>query len=178
MASSAKMKGIILEIGGRQMSQEEKEACCAEKNARYVEYITHLREDELFPGVHEFLEDARRKGYKTALGSASKNSMTILEGLKITDLFDAIIDGNKVSRAKPDPEVFTEGARALGLSPEECIVFEDAVAGIQAAHRGGMAAVGIGTREALPEADIVTPGLNGLTVDEIVERLHKTGSGV
>ncbi len=169
---------IILEIGGRTMSQTEKEACCAEKNARYVEYITHLREDELFPGVREFLEDARRKGYQTALGSASKNSMTILNGLHITDLFDAIIDGNRVSRAKPDPEVFTEGAKALGLSAEECIVFEDAVAGIEAAHRGGMAAVGIGTREALPEADIVTSGLDGLTVDDITARLRQAGSGV
>ncbi len=170
--------GIILEIGGRTMSEAEKEACCAEKNARYVEYITRLREDELFPGVREFLEDARKKGYKTALGSAGKNSMTILNGLKITDLFDAIIDGNRVSRAKPDPEVFVEGARALGLPAEECIVFEDAVAGIQAAHRGGMAAVGIGTREALPEADIVIPGLDGLTADDIAGRLLNAGSGV
>ena len=90
----------------------------------------------------------------------------------------AIIDGNRVSRAKPDPEVFTEGAKALGLSAEECIVFEDAVAGIEAAHRGGMAAVGIGTREALPQADIVTPGLDGLTVDDITARLRLAGSGV
>ena len=84
---------IILEIGGRSMTQEEKEACCAEKNAIYVEYLKKLREDELFPGVRDFMEDARKKGYKTALGSASKNSMMILERLGITDLFDAIIDG-------------------------------------------------------------------------------------
>ena len=168
---------IILEIGGRTMSRAEKEACCAEKNARYVEYIRNLREDELFPGVREFLEDARRKGYLTALGSASKNSMTILNRLGITDLFDAVIDGNKVSRAKPDPEVFVRGAEALGLSPAECVVFEDAAAGIRAAHRGGMKAVGIGVREDLPEADIVVPGLYGLTADDIVSRLRQAESG-
>ena len=164
---------IILEIGGKTMSEAEKEACCAEKNDIYVQYIRQLREDELFPGVREFLTDARAKGYRTALGSASKNSMMILERLKIVDLFDAIVDGTKVSRAKPDPEVFLAGAKELGLLPEECIVFEDAVAGVEAAHRGGMAAVGIGTREALPAADIVVPGLGGLNVMEITERLRR-----
>ncbi len=166
---------IILEIGGRSMTQEEKEACCAEKNAIYVEYLKKLREDELFPGVRDFMEDARKKGYKTALGSASKNSMMILERLGITDLFDAIIDGTKVSAAKPDPEVFTAGARELGLRNEECIVFEDAVAGVEAAHRGGMAAVGIGTREALPKAEIVIPGLNGYHIEDITRLLAESG---
>lgn len=162
---------IILEIGNREMTQEEKEACCAEKNAIYVEYLKKLRADELFPGVREFMEDARKKGYKTALGSASKNSMMILEHLGITDLFDAIIDGTKVSAAKPDPEVFVAGARELGLPNEECIVFEDAVAGVEAAHRGNMAAVGIGTREALPAAEIVIPGLDGYLIDDITRML-------
>lgn len=162
---------IILELGGRTMSEAEKEACCAEKNEIYVSYISRLRQDELFSGVRAFLTDARQKGYKIALGSASKNSMMILQRLQIVDLFDAIVDGTKVSRAKPDPEVFIAGARELGLAPDQCIVFEDAVAGVEAAHRGGMAAVGIGTREALPKADIVTGGLDGLTVDDIVARL-------
>lgn len=166
---------IILEIGNRTMTQEEKEACCTEKNAIYVEYLKKLHEDELFPGVREFLINARNKGYKTALGSASKNSMMILERLKITDLFDAIIDGTKVSAAKPDPEVFTSGAKELGLENKDCIVFEDAVAGVEAAHRGGMAAVGIGTREALPEADIVIPGLDGYNIEEISKLLLESG---
>lgn len=162
---------IILEIGGRTMTQAQKEACCAEKNAIYVNFIRQLRQDELFPGVREFFETAHASGYKLALGSASKNSMLILDRLNITSMLDAIIDGTKVSRAKPDPEVFLAGAQALGLSPQACIVFEDAVAGIQAAHNAGMKAVGIGTREALPEADIVIAGLEGVTPDELVARL-------
>lgn len=162
---------IILEIGGRTMTQEEKEACCTRKNDIYVEYIRHLREDELFPGVREFFASAHETGYQIALGSASKNSMLILNGLGIADMFDAIIDGTKVSRAKPAPDVFLEGAKALGLEPQECIVFEDAVAGIQAAHRAGMHAVGIGTCTALPEADIVLKGFSGITPDQVVSQL-------
>ena len=103
--------------------------------------------------------------------SASKNSMLILNRLGIAEMFDAIIDGTKVSRAKPDPEVFLAGAQALGLQPEECIVFEDAVAGVRAAHNAGMKAVGIGTRENLPEADIVIEGLQNVTPDELEARL-------
>lgn len=162
---------IILEIGGRTMTQEEKEAKCAEKNAIYVEYIKKLRKDEILPGVEAFLLDARSKGYRTALGSASKNSRLILDRLQITDLFDEIIDGTKVSKAKPDPEVFLKGAEALGLGNNRCIVFEDAVAGVRAAHNGGMKAVGVGSPEILKEADYVIPGFDGLKIEDIVKNL-------
>ena len=163
---------ILLRLGHKDMTQDEKERLCDEKNQIYVRSISSLREDELFPGVRHFMEDARARGYKTALGSASKNSMMILERLRITSLFDAIIDGNRVSRAKPDPEVFVEGAKALGIAPDLCIVFEDAAAGIEAAHRGGMKAVGVGTPEVLPEADLHIPGFAAVTADEIVSRLQ------
>ena len=162
---------IILEIGNRTMSQEEKEACCAKKNALYVSYIKKLTKDELLPGVDEFVSDAKAKGYKIALGSASKNSMLILEGLGITWYFDAIIDGTKVSKAKPDPEVFVKGAEELGLDPSVCIVFEDSAAGLEAAHRGGMKAVAIGTAENLPEGDVIIPGFSGITVDDLTAKL-------
>ncbi|MBT9777332.1 beta-phosphoglucomutase [Clostridium sp. MCC353] len=163
---------IILEIGKKTMSQEEKEACCAKKNEIYVDYIKKLREDEILPGVREFLTDARDKGYKTALGSASKNSPMILEGLGIRELFDAVIDGTKTSRAKPDPEVFLKGAQALGLSGSECIVFEDAAAGILAAHNGGMKAVGIGSPQVLCEADLVMAGFEGVKVEDVIAKLE------
>ena len=162
---------IILEIGGRTMTQEEKEANCAKKNAIYVEYIKKLDKSEILPGVEAFLTDARAKGYKTALGSASKNSRLILDRLQITGLFDEIIDGTKVSKAKPDPEVFVKGAEALGLAESECIVFEDAVAGVQAAHNGGMKAVGVGSPEILKEADYVIPGFDGLVIDDLVKKI-------
>lgn len=162
---------IILEIGGVTMDDAEKEAMCTKKNDWYVEYISRLEPEELFPGVREFLMDARAKGYKLSLGSASKNSRIILERLDIAGLLDAVVDGTLVSRAKPDPEVFLKGAELLGLEPEQCIVFEDAAAGVEAAHRGNMLAVGIGTRERLPEADITVAGLEGVTADELLERL-------
>lgn len=162
---------IILEIGGRTMTQEEKEANCAKKNAIYVDYIKKLDKSEILPGVETFLTDARAKGYKTALGSASKNSRLILERLEITGLFDEIIDGTRVSKAKPDPEVFVKGAESLGLAERDCIVFEDAVAGVQAAHNGCMKAVGVGSPEILREADCVIPGFDGLVIDDIVKKI-------
>lgn len=163
---------IILEIGGVEMTQAEKERCCREKNDVYVEFIQNMPKEELLPGVREFLVDARNNGYKIALGSASKNSSMILARLEITELFDAIIDGTKVSKAKPDPEVFLKGAEELGVLPAECIVFEDAVAGIRAAHSGGMTAVGVGTKDRLPEADDVISGFYGKTVEDIIRNLH------
>lgn len=162
---------IILEIGSVTMTEQEKEAHCTEKNNLYLEYIQKLKGNELLPGVREFLTDARNKGYKIALGSASKNTQLILQRLSITNLFDAIIDGNKVSKAKPDPEVFTKGAEALGLANNECVVFEDAVAGIQAAHNAGMFGVGVGSPDLLPEADTHISGFKGLAAEDILSRL-------
>lgn len=160
---------IVLEVGNKTMAKEEQKKYCERKNERYLSYIQKMEADEILPGVREFLEDARKKGYLISLGSASKNSALILDRLNITHYFDAVIDGTKVTKAKPDPEVFVKGAEALGLSCDSCIVFEDAEAGIEAAHRGGMKAIGVGTKENLPEADIVIPGFLGLTVDDILK---------
>lgn len=162
---------IILELDRREMSPAEKEACCTRKNQWYVEYISRLKKEELLPGVEDFLRSAREAGVGIALGSASKNSPLILERLGITPLFDAIVDGTRVHRAKPDPEVFLTGASDLKLSPEHCVVFEDAAAGIEAAHRGGMHAVGIGDPEILAAADIILPGFAGVTVQQVLTKL-------
>lgn len=162
---------ILLEMGERTMSPDEFSACCARKNSFYLEYIREMEADEVLPGVPQFLDTARTSGYRTALGSASKNAALILDRLHLTDYFDAVVDGTQVSRAKPDPEVFLRGAALLDVPPQKCIVFEDAAAGIRAAHAGGMAAVGIGTREALPEADIVLPGFVGAEMEMLENRL-------
>ena len=158
---------IILSIGGREMPQQDKEKYCKEKNDAYVSYISRLEKDEILPGVERFLKEAHEKGLKTALGSASKNSMLILNRLGIAELFDAIIDGTKVTKAKPDPEVFMKGAEELGLAYDECVVFEDAVAGVEAAHRAGMKAVGIGSRDVLTEADAVVPGFADMNIEKL-----------
>ncbi|MDD3429665.1 MAG: beta-phosphoglucomutase, partial [Oscillospiraceae bacterium] len=108
---------IILQLGNRTLTQAEKDSCCTKKNDLYVQYINELTQEDILPGVQAFLTDAREKGYKIGLGSASKNSALILNRLKITDFFDAVIDGTKVSQAKPNPEVFLQGAKELNLPP-------------------------------------------------------------
>jgi beta-phosphoglucomutase len=153
---------ILLEVGGLTFSDEEKARMAERKNTWYVEYITKMPESEILPGARAYLEQLRAKGVKTALGSASKNAPIILDNLKIRDLFDAVIDGNVASKAKPDPQVFLLGAEAIGVAPADCVVYEDAEAGIEAARRAGMKTVGIGTREVLRDADIVVSGLDRL----------------
>ena len=162
---------IILEIGGRTMSEQEKEANCKKKNDIYVSYIQKITRKELLPGVKEFMEDAKAKGFKISLGSASKNSSLILDRLGITGMFDAVIDGTKVSRAKPDPEVFLKGAEELEIPASECIVFEDAVAGVEAAHNGGMKAVGVGSKSILMKADTVIGGFEKITIYDILKQI-------
>lgn len=160
---------IILELGGVTKTEAEKDELATRKNDWYVAMINKMRPDEILPGAKEFVQACRAAGIKTALGSASKNSMTILDKIGMTDLFDAIIDGNKVTKAKPDPEVFLKGAEELGVQPADCVVFEDAIAGVEAAKAGGMKAVGIGEPSVLKQADIVLPGLSAMTLDMLNE---------
>lgn len=115
---------ILLEVGGLEKTEEEKAKLAEKKNTWYVEYILQMDSSELLPGVLDFLEELKENEVKLALGSASKNARTILQRLGITPLFDAIVDGNLVTKAKPDPEVFTLGAELLGIPPENAVVFE------------------------------------------------------
>lgn len=153
---------ILLEIGGLEFSDAEKLVMADRKNRLYVEYISGLDESELLHGVRAYLSGLRMRGVGVALGSASKNAVFILDKLNIAGLFDAVVDGNKVSRAKPDPEVFQTACRELGLQPQDCVVFEDAEAGVAAGKAAGMQVVGIGKREVLKEADLVVSGLHEL----------------
>jgi beta-phosphoglucomutase len=153
---------ILLEIGGLELSEEDMIRLAEKKNGRYVEYISALEESELLPGVRGYLSGLKQQGVRIALGSASKNAEFILRKLNITELFDAVVDGNKVSKAKPDPEVFLLACSELGLQPVDCVVFEDAEAGVQAGKDAGMRVVGIGKQEVLKEADVVISGLHEL----------------
>ncbi|MEK3716322.1 beta-phosphoglucomutase [Paenibacillus sp. FSL R7-0333] len=153
---------ILLEIGGLEYSEAEKLAMAEKKNRLYVEYISGMDESELLPGVRAYLNALRARGVAIALGSASKNAEFILDKLNIAGLFDVVIDGNKVARAKPDPEVFQCACRELGLQPQDCVVFEDAEAGVAAGKAAGMQVVGIGKAEVLKAADLVISGLHEL----------------
>ncbi|MFC0515205.1 beta-phosphoglucomutase [Mucilaginibacter angelicae] len=158
---------LILGWGGVTKTEAEQEQLATQKNTWYMEMVNQMKPEEILPGAKEFLKTCRTVGLKTALGSASKNSMTILEKIGITDMFDAVIDGNKVSKAKPDPEVFLAGAQALGVQPEECVVFEDAIAGVEAALAGDMKVVGIGSPDVLKGANLVIKGLDEMTLDKL-----------
>jgi beta-phosphoglucomutase len=153
---------LILRIGGVELSQEEKIRLGTSKNERYVELIKRMDPSEILPGAKEYLTRLRDRGVKVALGSASKNADMILRTLGIRDLFDVVIDGTKVTKSKPHPEVFLLGALGVGVDPSACVVYEDAAAGVEAAKAARMCAVGIGRAENLRQADLVVPGLYAL----------------
>lgn len=167
--SRARSLEILLEVGGVTTTTAEREEMAARKNAWYVESISRLDVGDILPGADEYLRRLRERGVRVALGSASKNAPLILDRLGIAGLFDAIVDGNAVSRAKPDPEVFLVGANRLGLAPADCVVFEDAEAGVEAARRAGMRVVGVGDPVALRAADLVVPGLGTLARAEAAD---------
>ncbi len=158
---------LVLQWGNVVKTPAEKDELAARKNDWYVEMINKMTPAEILPGAQEFLETCRAAGIKTALGSASKNSMTILNKINIAGLFDAIIDGNHVDKPKPDPEVFLKGAEALNVAPADCVVFEDAIAGVEAAINGGMKVVGIGSPDVLKGADLVVSGLNEMSLEKL-----------
>ena len=143
---------IILELGKVQASQEDKNKWLVQKNEEYLSYLVDMDESEILPGVLKVLEYLKSKNQFIALGSASKNARPILEKTNIMHFFDAIVDGNDVSNAKPDPEVFLRAAQLVGVLNENAIVFEDSVAGIQAANIANMISVGIGDATVLHEA--------------------------
>ncbi len=160
---------ILLSIGGIELDEAVKLELAERKNNWYFEMITTMDNSEILPGALDFLKDCRENGLKIALGSASKNAMTILNNTGLTPYFDVIIDGTRTASAKPDPEVFTLGASELGVPPEQCVVFEDAEAGIEAAQRAGMRSVGIGSPATLAKANLVVASLGDITVERLLK---------
>jgi beta-phosphoglucomutase len=146
---------IILELGKVKASQEDKDRWLVQKNEEYLSYLVDMDKNEVLPGVMPVLYFLKQNKQPIALGSASKNARPILEKTGIIDYFDVIVDGNDVVNAKPDPEVFLQAARLLNIANEDSIVFEDSVAGIQAANIGNMISIGIGDKETLHEAQII-----------------------
>lgn len=143
---------IILGLGEVDASQAQKDQWLIQKNEDYLSYLVDMDQSEILPGVMSVLEFLKANQQPIALGSASKNARPILEKTGILSYFDAIVDGNDVSNAKPDPEVFLQAAQKLGISNENSIVFEDSVAGIQAANIASMTSIGIGEANILNEA--------------------------
>lgn len=163
---------ILLEIGEMNFDEQKKLELATEKNNRYVELISSLTSDDILPGVLDFITDLKSKKYKIALGSASKNAMTILKSIDLINVFDAIIDGTQVTKAKPNPEVFLLGAKQIGANPTECIVFEDAQAGIDAAKNAKMFAIGVGDENNLHNANFVINDFKEAKIEKFIKRLN------
>ncbi len=158
---------IILELGRKSISQDRKIEYAAIKNKWYNEYISKMTPEEILPGSLDFINKLKKAGILVAVGSASKNTPLILDRVGIRKLFDAVADGNNVEKAKPDPEVFLKAASLLGTEPRECVVFEDAAAGVQAALNAGMICIGIGSPEVLKNAHHVISGLIDMSLDKL-----------
>jgi beta-phosphoglucomutase len=164
---------ILLRICGIDVPDNIKQILADLKNKWYVEYIKKITPDEILPGVVKFLGQAKNHKLYLALASASKNARLLLERIGLTSMFDCIVDGTVVTRAKPDPEVFLKCAEELNVEPQNCVVFEDAIAGIEAAHAGEMYAVGVGEKHILYKADMVISSFKNIYIDDVLN-LPKT----
>ncbi len=146
---------IILELGGKSFPESDKESMAVKKNDWFVDYVSRMSPEEIFPGVKTLIKELRDAGIKIGLASSSKNAKTVVHLLKIENEFDAIVDGTMVTHSKPDPEIFLLAANKLGVKPSECVVFEDAEAGVEAAIAAGMKCVGVGSATQLRLANKV-----------------------
>ncbi len=158
---------IIKEHNAAEISEEKLVELATRKNDIYVDSLDQITPKDYLPGALELLTHLKREGFKVALGSASKNSTKVLQQLDAAKFFDVIGDGNSVSKSKPAPDIFLFGAKELSLKPEECIVYEDAEAGIDAAKAGGFHAVGIGPEERVGHADIRFDSMAEATLFEV-----------
>lgn len=159
---------LILEHGGITLGQEEKIALATQKNEWYKALIANMKQGEELPGALEFLSVLKSKGIKIGLGSASKNAVPVLRAIEMVNYFEVIVDGTKTTRPKPDPQVFQMGAAALGVSPQNCVVFEDAAKGIDAALAGGFWTIGVGKSSVLHKAHMIISGLHEMTYDKLL----------
>lgn len=164
---------IILDLGKVTASQEQKDQWLVQKNDDYLSYLVDMDETEILPGVMAVLEFLKENNQPIALGSASKNARPILEKTGILSYFDAIVDGNDVSNAKPDPEVFLIAAKQLKVTPEDSIVFEDSVAGVQAANIANMTSIGIGEENVLHEAKYLFKDFTFISTDFLNDLIAK-----
>ncbi len=170
--SRADSLGIVLRKAKKNYSPAEKEELARRKNAYYLELAEDLSEKDLLPGARDLIEGLRRKKIPVAVCSGSRNARHILKKLKLTGSFDLIITGDDLSRPKPDPEIFLKAAARLRVAPADCLVFEDAEAGVEAARKAGMKVVGVGRREFLDRADLVVSGLDRINPPAL-ERLFE-----
>jgi len=179
LAENEQLKGVsrmaslqfILDKGNKVYSAVEKQALASKKNEWYLADVAAMTAKDILPGVQDFLLELQEQGIKIALGSASKNARTILQRVGISHYFEVIIDGTCTTKSKPDPQVFCMGATQLGVNPANCVVFEDAPKGVQAAINGGFYAVGVGESAHLDHAHAVISNFKGFNLNSLIGRL-------
>ncbi len=160
----------ILKHNNTTLSETKQKDYLERKNNYYLQYLKKITQKDYLPGIKNFLQVLQASNIKIGLGSASKNAISVLEKLEATHFFDVIGDDNSVKNAKPAPDLFQYVAKELGLTPNECVVIEDAAPGIEAAHEAGMKAIGIGSKEILGNAEIVLESTNFLKL-EIIQNI-------
>jgi beta-phosphoglucomutase len=165
---------LLLILRDRKFPEEQILEMMERKNRYYLEFIREITPRDLLPGARELLEEIRAARLKSALGSASKNAAEVVERLGIASLLDAVADGHSVARQKPAPDLFLYAAVQLGLNPSECIVVEDATAGLEAARAGGFRSIGLGPEERVGIADLVLPNLQGIDLAELLSAMDKS----
>ncbi|PKO03427.1 MAG: beta-phosphoglucomutase [Chloroflexi bacterium HGW-Chloroflexi-5] len=166
-------ESLLLILKDKKASESEIEEMMERKNNYYINSISTLTKKDLLPGARDFLVNLRAIGIKIAIGSASKNARTVIEKLDITDLLDAIADGSSVKNQKPAPDLFLYAAKLIETPPSQCVVFEDAAAGIESAIAGGMWAIGIGPKSRLERAHVVFQDLEEISVKKMNESLTR-----
>lgn len=160
----------ILDWGGVYLPDAEKLHWTDVKNNWYVELVAHMSPAEVLPGVRDFLQHLQNDGLPAALVSSSRNARSVLQSTCLESFFAVVIDGNIIKKAKPDPERYLLAATALGSTPGECLVFEDAPAGIYGATYAGFPTVGVGMAEGLQQAGVLIPGFTDLCLADLLAR--------
>lgn len=173
----SRRRSLELLLAGRTYSEEQMLDMMERKNRYYQELLTQITPQDLLPGVRDLLDAVRAAGMKIAIGSASKNAREVVQRLHIASYIDGLADGYSVVRPKPEPDLFVYAAGLLGVCVNECVVFEDAEAGVVAARTAGMYAVGLGPVARVGQADLVFPDLSGVSLTDILQRLSLTKPG-
>ena len=170
----SRRSSLMLIIKNKKYSESQIQEMLERKNRYYVEMIANITPKDVLPGAISLLNELREQGIKIAIGSASKNAQMVVQRLGIADQVDAIADGYSVQQPKPAPDLFLYAAQQLGVLPSQCVVFEDAAAGVEAALAAGMWAVGLGPEERVSEAHVVLPSLAGVRWANLQEQLRET----
>jgi len=166
-------RSLELMLNGQPATEEQVQEWMARKNGYYMEFIQQVTPADILPGALKLLEELRQSGITVGIGSASKNTRTVLDRLQLWDYIDAVSDGYSVQRHKPAPDLFLHCARQLGVDPSEAIVVEDAASGVEAALAGGFWTVGLGPKERVGAAHAVFPSLEGITLRAILDALEQ-----